>query len=186
MLNLSELASAASLEAAIENSTKVSTSKHIKNALSNKTVFNSTIKYETKEVANDTAYLDFSLCLLSSLAASFHQSQVIELLKLEDCNRTTIAKHVHDKRTIYSDYLTVDMTSKVFTVVNQEFFQSVVSMSEFKQQLQKHATKLFELIDSNNTDYEIAHLENYHLQAIAMNAAFSEAKTKKLKIAAIA
>jgi hypothetical protein len=184
MLNLSELASAASLEAAIENSTKVSTSKHIKNALSNKTVFNSIII--KNEALSETAAIDFSLCLLSSMTREFHQSQVLELLAIVDCKRKTIAKHVNNKKNVYEDYLTVNTTTKLFTVVNQEFFAQLVQMSEFKQQLQFAAAKLYELIDCTNVDYEIAHLENYHAQAIQMNAAFSEAKTKKLKIAAIA
>ena len=177
MKNLQELASAASLQNAIESSTKHS--KTTSNSrLSNLTVFESTIIRSDK--VSETAQLDFALCLLASCADSFHQSQVIELLELVDCKRKTVAKHVYDKRAIYFDYITVDKTEKIFRVVNRSFFQELMKISEFQRQLHTFAAKFFELIDFSNVSFEIAHLENIDFeQAYTMNSEFV-AKQKKV------
>ncbi len=183
MKNLSAIASKENMQQAIENSAKKSNSTKKSNELSNRTVFNSTIANKQSKVS-ETSKIDFALCLLSSVADSFHQSQVLELLQLVDCKRTTVAKHVNDKQNVYADYLTVDTNTKIFTVVNSEFFKSVVVMSEFKQQLLKHASKLYELLDSNNSDFEIAHYQNVNFeQALIMNAEYDKQKKAVKKTA---
>ena len=185
MLNLQELASQESLQNAIENSKKVSQNSDNKLNLSNKTVFNSTIYSVKKQTVTETAKIDFALCLLSSVADSFHESQVLQLLQVVDCKRKTVAKHVIDKRAVYADFLTVD-SDKIFTVKNRSFFENVVSMSEFKQQLAKHAVKLFALLDSENVDFAQAHLINTDIeQAFLMNDNFNAATTKAAKKKAI-
>ena len=182
MKNLQAIASAANFDLAVENSKKQSVSVKRANSLSNKTVFNSLIMNK-KNVVSETSLIDFSLTLLASTCDTFHLSQVLELLRIAECKRTTVIAHVLAKN-VFADILAINEESRIFTVLNSEFFATVASMSEFKQQLEKHANKLFALLDSSDSDFEQAHKQNVDFeQALALNEMTKAKRTKTLKVA---
>jgi hypothetical protein len=139
------------------------------NELSNKTAFNSLIYSKQKQSVSETALIDFALIIASANATQFHQSQIHELLKLVDCKRKTVAKHVRDKQSVFADLLSVD-EKNIFTVENQQVFCDIMNMSEFQQQLNKYAEKLYTAF------YDTEHMQAVHEEALKMNKKTAQKK----------
>jgi len=169
---MKELFTAEKLEQAKADAQKADKQRTAKaNELSNKTAFNSLIYSKQKQTVSETALIDFALIIASANTTQFHQSQVLELLKLVDCKRKTVAAHVKAKENVFADLLEVD-TENVFTVHNQSVFQDIMSMSEFQQQLSKYAEKLYTAF------YDEQHMQAVHAEAIKMNKT-TKRSTKK-------
>lgn len=170
---MKELFTVEKLNEAKENAVKADKQRTARaNELSNKTAFNSLIYSKQKQCVSETALIDFCLIIASANTQQFHQSQVLELLKLVDCKRKTVAAHVKDKQNVFADLLTVD-NENVFTVHNQQVFIDIMSMSEFQQQLMRYAEKLYIAF------FDEEHMNDLHAEALKMNKQSTKRSTKR-------